>query len=346
MIRTGDLERAIQRGIEFLAKNQLSSGEFKTLASSDEDLCRSPQHDPSPFATMHITDSVLRIRNEIAEEIVRRSAGFLVDQMLAGGLWKFWNRGSGGFSFIPPDADDTSCIAALLRKIGPGGICPAGVLLGNRNSQGLFYTWILPRWRHALYPSAWLPLCKARQITARQRDFFSAGEDPPDREGIDAVVNANVILYLGECRQTEPARAWLAQVVKSDRETSSDRSYQSSYALYYALLRCEENGLSFARPLLKQAALKLEKLLCSSVLGTIDPLEAGLSACVLSSHAAHSECYRALILKLLGAQRDDGGWPAKAFYFGGYKRVRAWGSAELVTGFCVEALGRYLRVAS
>lgn len=332
---------AIRRGLEFLRLNQLPSGEFKTLAGSDENLSHSTQYDPSPFATMHITDSVLRIRDDIADEIAHRSIEFLASQMLVGGLWKFWNQGSEGFSFIPPDADDTACNAALLRKTGLGELCLRDILLGNRNSRGLFYTWILPRRRHALYPRAWLPLYRSRQLTSRQEAFFSAGDDPPDRDGIDAVVNANVILYLGECGQTESARAWLAQVVESDCETTNDRSYQSRYALYYAILRCEEHGLTFASPILEGAALKLEKLFCAGAMGGFHPLETALSACVLSPHASNLNSYRALISMLLSAQRDDGGWPGKAFYFGGYKRVRAWGSSELVTGFCLEALARY-----
>jgi hypothetical protein len=43
-----------------------------------------------------------------------------------------------------------------------------------------------------------------------------------------------------------------------------------------------------------------------------------------------------LLRNILGAQRPDGGWDAYAFY-------NVWGSEELTTAFCLEALARSLR---
>jgi hypothetical protein len=72
-------------------------------------------------------------------------------------------------------------------------------------------------------------------------------------------------------------------------------------------------------------------------------LDSGIAACVLSTRCRELACYARLLENLVATQRSDGSWPAKAFYFGGYKRARTWGCAELTTAFCVEALARFLR---
>ncbi len=37
----------------------------------------------------------------------------------------------------------------------------------------------------------------------------------------------------------------------------------------------------------------------------------------------------------------DGSWPRAALYYSGPKKLYGWGSEELITGFCLEALLRY-----
>src|SRR3546814_3679182 len=44
---------------------------------------------------------------------------------------------------------------------------------------------------------------------------------------------------------------------------------------------------------------------------------------------------------LLRQQSKNGDWPRRLFYYGGPKRIIGWGSEELSTGFCLEALGLY-----
>jgi hypothetical protein len=44
---------------------------------------------------------------------------------------------------------------------------------------------------------------------------------------------------------------------------------------------------------------------------------------------------------ILDAQLDHGSWPRWLLYYGGPKLRLGWGSEEMTTGFCLEALARY-----
>jgi hypothetical protein len=49
---------------------------------------------------------------------------------------------------------------------------------------------------------------------------------------------------------------------------------------------------------------------------------------------------------LLREQRADGSWPRASFYYSGPKKIYGWGSEEVITGFCLEALLRYRKVSA
>jgi hypothetical protein len=78
---------------------------------------------------------------------------------------------------------------------------------------------------------------------------------------VDVVVNANVVLFLGENSATAPAVEWIKQVVESGTEATSDRCYQSRYVLYYALLRCDRAGIRAFDSLKELITERLEEAL-------------------------------------------------------------------------------------
>jgi hypothetical protein len=44
---------------------------------------------------------------------------------------------------------------------------------------------------------------------------------------------------------------------------------------------------------------------------------------------------------LIQNQSENGCWPRWIAYWGGPKKLQGWGSEELTTGFCLEAIARY-----
>jgi len=72
-----------------------------------------------------------------------------------------------------------------------------------------------------------------------------------------------------------------------------------------------------------------------------DVLNTALAACALLYWGSSTPALECAIHLLLTEQRRDGSWPRAALYYSGPKKLYAWGSEELITGFCLEALLRY-----
>jgi len=330
----GDAEDAARRGIAYLAAVQRPDGEFPVEASSDPTLASGGTLDPSVFPTALVTRS-LSFHPEAAEPR-RRGLSFLRREMDRHGLWRHWTREHPYHRQLPPDLDDTSCASLALAEAGERFPDNRHLLLANRNGAGLFYTWLAPRFawtgrRHlgvtlrqlAHAPTLWLFF---RRTSAAPRD-------------VDAVVNANVLLYLGRFAGDEAVADFLTGVLEQDREAACDKWYDNRFVLWYFLSR----ALAGRSP--RGTALILDKLRSARPSGA---LETALAACATRSCGAQPGA--SAITSLLSLQQPDGAWPRAALYHGGRERradggfaephpdTPRWGSEALTTGFCVEAL--------
>lgn len=328
------------RGIEFLRRRQLPSGEFETLVGPDPDLLRQARPDPSLFATMHVANSLLEVCNGEAADMVRRAAAFLRSEMLPGGLWRFWTASHPGSPGIPPDTDDTACITHLLRRLGMPVPDSRGCLLANRDRHGRFRTWILPRPGHLLRPRSWPMLRHARRNRDRIALFFRSGPEPPPADGVDVVVNANALLLFGDGAAAAPIVAWIARVLDEGDAASRDRWYQSDLALFYAVSRGVEHGVKSLASLAERVVAAASRI----DVGTLHPLDTALLLCVLATLGGPPASIDVVARSLVDSQREDGSWPARVFYYSGFGKDLSWGSAELTTAFCVEALARAIRM--
>ena len=339
MTRAKACNRAIRSGLAFLSVNQMSSGEFRTLAGPEGSLERDAQYDPSIFTTVNVATSLLDIADDTAQRTVKRAAEFLLSEMLPGGLWRFWTKAHPGSRGMPPDVDDTACAASLLGALGYSVPENRRMLLANLNRQGLFRTWISPSGKHLLFRQGRAFLSASLSSRAARRIFFKCGSEIPRKDTFESVVNANVLLYLGDIRQTLPVASWLAGIVRNGAASGTDRYYQSDLALFYALTRAAERGCASVCPLMP--------LISDRVSGIdwrgLSPLYLALCIRIQSSLSPDTANLDEKVSALLSAQLEDGGWPACAFYYDGYGRDLCWGSRELATGFCIEALERYRR---
>jgi hypothetical protein len=332
-----DAEDAARRGVAYLAAAQRPDGEFPVLASSDPTLATGGTLDPSVFPTALVTRS-LSFHPEAAEPR-RRGLAFLRGEMDRHGLWRHWTREHPHHRQLPPDLDDTSCASLALAEAGESFPDNRALLLANRDRAGLFYTWLAPRlaWtgrRHlgvtlrqlAHAPTLWLFF---RRTSAAPRD-------------VDAVVNANALLYLGRFAGEEAVAEFLTAAVEQDREADCDKWYENRFVLWYFLSR----ALDGRSP--RGIALILDKLRSAQ---PSSALERALAACATLSCGASPD--QSAIAALLALQQRDGAWPRGALYHGGRARLPGggfaephpdtprWGSEALTTGFCVEALSRW-----
>lgn len=340
------VDRAIDRGLNYLVDIQESDGHLPSFVAADLEISKERRVDRSVFITQHIAASLLGVDDPRARQVVSRSIAFLEVERWPGGLWKFWTKDHPGRWAIPPDVDDTACVAFLMTCLGrPVAPSCREILLGNRTREGLFRTWILPRSGHLVRPRAWPAVVHLVLHPLQVRAFFRQGGSRPG--DLDAVVMANVVLFLGANPDTFATIKWLHQVIRSGSEAESDRYYLSPLPLYYAVARCLRAGCN-AFESLKPIIIERIRHLIQRDHSTLNSLYMALNATVLREWAVEVPEYGIALTKILARQLEDGSWPAHGFFFGDDTRNIAFGSEALTTGFCLEALNlaRVHRIAT
>ncbi len=336
---------AADRGLAFLESRQDPTGEFKmdfVLHEAIDPVSGRPEvrQDASPFSSTYIVHSLGFSQQPAARRMIARAMPYFRKQEVRGGLWRYWNKGVAPLGDIPTDVDDTSCISELLDRFDGGAPDNKQVLLFNRDPRGLFYTWIAPRPVRTLDLKYWRTILSdvtfARNVLFWQRS-------PARIDDVDAVVNANVALYLGQVPESEPVADFLLDIVRKGKEADSDKWYPHLNTFYYALSRCFACGLTrlaVARDsMLERFASEARP---DGRIGENDMLTALAAAAILNFGAA-TELLDPAIEFLLSEQRDDGGWNSRMFYTNGSRPPQtSWSSRELTTGFCIEVLERVI----
>jgi hypothetical protein len=180
----------------------------------------------------------------------------------------------------------------------------------NRSERGLFTTWI---------------------------------RGAEQRTDIDAAVNANVVLYLGECEATRSACDALVEIVNESREAESCWYYEGDMPLYYFVSRAFRNGLTSLERSCDAIVAKVESA------PQTDSLVAALAICTLLNFGvADRRILGDSAARIVQDQRPDGSWPRAAFMRNAGPTLMARrppmlysGSEELTTAFCIEALSRF-----
>src|SRR5262245_49467038 len=191
------VSRAIEKGVAYLESAQLPSGEIpidiSPIPEMSGDCVREPVVFPAAVAAraLSITPSAARVRS--------RALDFLLREMEADGLWRHPSSEKPGYYYTPLDVDDTSIASVALAAAGRRFPDNRALLLANRERSGLFLTWIARWWRHPLMTYRFF------KYTAELRD-------------VDAVVNANVVIYLGVCEETRSVIEHMLAVLRANRE--------------------------------------------------------------------------------------------------------------------------------
>ena len=155
--------------------------------------------------------------------------------------------------------------------------------------------------------------------------------------------NANVLSVLGDYDESKVVCQYLNGIVERGEEQQSYWYYLDDIALYYAISRALYLGVSRLLPTKQRIMSRLCGMLEKDILPATS-LSTALTLCTL----VNLDCERFDLLfilsdRLLQTQNSSGGWDKCAYY--GVKKPPGpktifFGSEELVTGFCVEALGR------
>lgn len=334
------IEIAINRAIDFLWHNQLPDGEFKTYAGPLVDGIEKDWHFESALFVSSFVVYSLSFRETSQTKVMREKAlDFLAAHKETFGVWRYWFFKDSKRRFIPPDLDDTCCISFVLKKYRttPNN---HSLILANRNREGLFYTWILPRFSMLFrFPRFWFAYLPAIPF-----HLFLWRNTEAKADDIDCGVNANVILYLGNIEETKEVIAYLIDVTLKGLERERDKWYLSSFSHYYFLSRAYLNGVRELEVVKPKIISNLEQMFEHE--GYNNPLDTALLACTFLNLEHITPTLDKAISFLLKTQGSDGSWTRVPFYFGGRKRLYAFGSSELTTAFCIEALARYQQIST
>jgi hypothetical protein len=322
---------AVLKAIRFLAQNQLPDGEFQTEFCVQGGV---PLFDSSPFVTSLVLHSLQFARHldPGVPGMIERGCEFLKAEMEPGGLWRYWSRKNDKRALIPPDLDDTSCVSHVLKANGYPVPENQGLFHDSQDSKGAFYTWLYtpnsPRKR-----LLWLRT-GGRAFSYQDKIWQWTGKDD-----VCAVVNANAVLYLGETRQTSRAIAYLKEVIRQASEERDIVFYAHKLSLYYMLSRAYSRGVTTLGDVKSTLIERIAGLRQSD--GSFgDELLTGMAICSLLNLDAAPPDLEGAVEFLVATQRLDGSWKRIPAY-GGPPVPTTFGSTDLTTGICVEALARY-----
>jgi hypothetical protein len=155
-----------------------------------------------------------------------------------------------------------------------------------------------------------------------------------ERRDVDAVVNANAVIYLGICEETRPAIEHMLAVLRANREMMSTIWYGCRFTVWY-----------FFSHALYEISSEAGQMIVPRVEATAptNSLELAAAASTLLLWNRVPD-----VAPLIRAQLPSGAWPRVGFYHMGQRRLEGqpktpwWGSEALTTVFAVEALTRYL----
>lgn len=338
----GQLSTATARGLAYLQQHQFPNGEFAVYCAADAPMQGWTRPDSSVFPTALIASCLLPVAGlPQVDEMLTRATHFLRYQMNHGGLWNHFTELHRYRYLCPLDVDDTACVSALFRARGLDCPVPTNVplLLANRNSQGLFYSWFLlrPRWvNNRTYWRVTLP----ELLRPVQSILFWYGVEA-SRNDVDGVVNANALFYLGDITETQPVIAYLLRIIAENKEADCDLWYRDPFFVYYFFTRCYHAGITKLEP--------LRTPIIARILAQAQPdgrlghtlADTAWAVCSLLNLCSHPPELAAAVHYLLQAQQPSGEWPRWLLYYGGPKLLMGWGSEEMTTAFCLEALARY-----
>lgn len=304
---------AIEKGISFMKGNQLESGEFVTLASPTIQMNK-PRVVPSVYIPTYVIHSLGFVKTiPFVDEMIRKGISFLLDQREEDNIWRFHGK---TIKDPPPDFDDTCCVLAALKDNGMTISDSIFDLLSRfKSHSGLYHTWIDE---------------KMNRMASRKTD---------------GAVNANILFYSGLCGNAQQDLImYFNEKVLNEEYQDLSMYAMSDYPVIYLITRayCDANVTGLKTSMHWIIRHLIERQEKDGSWG--NEIESALATISLLNAGCRSKDLQRAIRNILGRQQENGGWPIGAFFqdFG----PAYYGSQELTTAFCIEALKKYSMISS
>lgn len=338
---TDSLRMGVSRALNWLCSRQHADGRFVALRTDLDDFgaVHQVRCDATPFVTARVILSLDGLDCASTRLIRQRAIPYLTGQPGPEGECRFWERGHLMQRSIPADVDDTACIYAALHSCGARPRDCSRLIRWNKSASGLLYTWITPRWPP---PRSWRALRALVSDLSVSRLWHFWRQSEACRNDIDAVVNAHVVASLVPGISSSAVIGYLVDRARAETEDSGDKWYHGRGVFYYALARALRAGHRTLESLSACTRHRLAELARDDGQLGEDALETAQAVVALTEFGhAEDPLTRRAIRYLLACQRRDGGWDHAPYFWGGPLRRVHWGSRELTTAVCIEALSSY-----
>lgn len=294
----------IESAMKYLHSKQLPWGEFAGFDITKEG---KPLFYSNVFVTANILRSLSYVKTNVQkDQMVKQACNFILGQMVSPGYWKYYCKGQQ----VGLDIDDTSlCLTALIRN---------GILIKNqeavikslleyRNENKLFYTWMDTNY-----------------------DFVVEND-------IDSVVNANVAELFSITGNIDfidnVANYLLAESENLFLLHNSQIYYRSPNVFAYVYSKSQKfySNLDMSHIF---EFLNFSQYHDGSWGNT---LESGLAInALLENNEITNTVEKGILYLKKTFNKEEKCWPPEFMFFGcGY------GSCELTTAICIEALSKY-----
>ncbi|WP_222538044.1 hypothetical protein [Pedobacter polysacchareus] len=333
------MDQAILKGINYLYEHQYPHGEFCCYISDEDEMKQCIPHS-NVFPTSLIMYSILQLQQDPkVKEMLEMGAAFLQYQKMRGGVWNNFTILNPLFPICPPDVDSTACASKVLQALGKADPQNEAIMLANRHASGLFYTWFTLR--PSLVPIKDFWMLNLRAFKHPISTFLFWRNTEAGRYDIDAAVNANALFYFGYRPETAPIIDYMLDIIDQEKEGDCDLWYRNPFTIYYFFSRTYKAGIHQLKPAVDKIVQRILKT--SKPNGSFGEsiLDTALSISTLLQCGINTSEMEAAVQYLIQQQKPSGCWSRWAVYYGGPKKRLCYGSEEMTTGFCLEALAAY-----
>lgn len=329
----------VEQGINYLNEHQLPNGEFCCYYAPDDEMQDWCVPDSVVFFTSLISTAILPLRDHLkVKHILISASAFISYQMMRGGVWNYFSKWNPLFEYTPADIDDTVFASHVLKTLEIKFNDNIKTLLANRNSKGLFYTWFIMRPKFIFKPAYFSVMLRELKRPFKALVFWMKHES--GRNDIDAVVNANVLFYLGLNEQTAPVVQYLTDVVLKEKELSADKWYKNPITLYYFISRNYSSVKAFEQ--VKQTITdRIFSFYQKNGRFANSAMETAMAVSALINFGCTDERLNTAVNFLMNEQEKNGSWKRHIFFYSGHSKKVGWGSEEFTTAYCIEALNLY-----
>lgn len=130
-------------------------------------------------------------------------------------------------------------------------------------------------------------------------------------------------------------------MIKEGTEESSDKWYVNPFTIYYLISRAYSRGVKKLEPVVTLVIERIFNTLSAEGQLGKSIFDTAIGVTSLINFGVKPQELHRPIRFLIDNQGSHGEWPRWLFFYSSPKKEFGWGSEELTTALCIEAIARY-----